>query len=64
MLQQPKLHPLLAFTHCGLFSDPESAYTMSNDYYEEQMEKCEPVDVDEEEDEPAVNEENGDVQTS
>jgi SPP1 family phage portal protein len=30
MLQQPKIHPLLAFTHCGLFSDPESAYTMSN----------------------------------
>jgi SPP1 family phage portal protein len=46
MLQQPKIHPLLAFTHCGLFSDPESAYTMSNEYYEEQMEKWEPVDVD------------------
>jgi SPP1 family phage portal protein len=61
MLQQPKIHPLLAFTHCGLFSDPESAYTMSNDYYEEQMEKWEPVDVDESED---VNEEKSDVQTS
>ena len=60
MLQQPKIHPLLAFTHCGLFSDPESAYTMSNDYYEEQMEKWEPVDVDESED---VNEEKNDVQT-
>jgi SPP1 family phage portal protein len=46
MLQQPKVHPLLAFTHCGLFSDPESAYTMSNEYYEEQMAKWEPVDVD------------------
>jgi SPP1 family phage portal protein len=57
MLQQPKVHPLLAFTHCGLFSDPESAYTMSNAYYEEQMEKWEPVDVDED-----VNEENSDVQ--
>jgi SPP1 family phage portal protein len=61
MLQQPKVHPLLAFTHCGLFSDPESAYTMSNEYYEEQMEKWEPVDVDESED---VNEEKNDVQTS
>ena len=61
MLQQPKIHPLLAFTHCGLFSDPESAYTMSNEYYDEQMEKWEPVDVDESED---VNEENTDVQTS
>ena len=50
MLQQPKIHPLLAFTHCGLFSDPESAYTMSNEYYEEQMAKWEPVEVDETED--------------
>ena len=58
MLQQPKIHPLLAFTHCGLFSDPESAYTMSDEYYNEQMEKWEPVDVDDED------EENSDVQTS
>ena len=67
MLQQPKIHPLLAFTHCGMFSDPESAYTMSNGYYEEQMEKWEPVDVDEEEDNPdndVVNKEKSDVQTS
>ena len=63
MLQQPKVHPLLAFTHCGLFSDPESAYTMSNAYYEEQMEKWEPVDVDDEDDGRPV-EENSDVQTS
>ena len=62
MLQQPKIHPLLAFTHCGMFSDPESAYTMSNAYYEEQMEKWEPVDVDESEDNE-VSEENTDVQT-
>ena len=64
MLQQPKIHPLLAFTHCGLFSDPESAYTMSNDYHEEQMAKWEPVEVDEEDDDKVVNEENTDVQTS
>ena len=60
MLQQPKIHPLLAFTHCGLFSDPESAYTMSDEYYNEQMEKWEPVDVD---DTPDVNKEKTDVQT-
>ena len=60
MLQQPKVHPLLAFTHCGLFSDPESAYTMSNAYYEEQMEKWDPVDVDDTED---VDKEKSDVQT-
>ena len=59
MLQQPKVHPLLAFTHCGLFSDPESAYTMSNEYYEEQMAKWEPVEV---EDDNVVNEEKTDVQ--
>ena len=64
MLQQPKVHPLLAFTHCGLFSDPESAYTMSNDYYEEQMAKWEPVDVDESDDDKDVSKENTDVQTS
>jgi SPP1 family phage portal protein len=65
MLQQPKIHPLLAFTHCGLFSDPESAYTMSNEYYEEQMEKWEPVDVDDDDpDNNVVNKEKSDVQTS
>ena len=65
MLQQPKIHPLLAFTHCGLFSDPESAYTMSNDYHEEQMAKWEPVEVDDDDsDNNVVNEEKSDVQTS
>ena len=59
MLQQPKVHPLLAFTHCGLFSDPESAYNMSNEYYEEQMAKWEPVDVGDDND--VVNKENSDV---
>ena len=64
MLQQPKVHPLLAFTHCGLFSDPESAYTMSNEYYEEQMAKWEPVDVDDDDsDKDVVNKEKPDVQT-
>ena len=63
MLQQPKIHPLLAFTHCGLFSDPESAYTMSNDYHEEQMAKWEPVDVDESDEDKDVSEEKSDVQT-
>lgn len=35
MLQQDKIHPLLAFSHCGMFTDPESAYAMSMKYYEE-----------------------------
>lgn len=37
MLQQPKVHPLLAFQHSGLFVDPERAYTLSMNYYEEQQ---------------------------
>lgn len=40
MLQQTKIHPRLAFEHCGLFSDAESAYQASMEYYEEQMKKA------------------------
>lgn len=40
MLQQPKIHPLLAFKHCGLFVDAENAYTISKTYYDEQMEQA------------------------
>lgn len=40
MLQQGKIHPRLAFTTSGAFTDPESAYQMSMDYYEEQMKKA------------------------
>lgn len=47
MLEQPKIHPLLAFEHSGLFTDPESAYALSMKYYEEQMEKWQPVEVSE-----------------
>ncbi|MBS6062744.1 MAG: phage portal protein [Peptostreptococcaceae bacterium] len=39
MLQEPKIHPQLAFLHSGLFTDAESAYAMSMKYYEEQMER-------------------------
>lgn len=39
MLQQPKIHPLLAFQHSGLFIDPERAYAMSVKYYEEEQAK-------------------------
>lgn len=37
MLQQPKIHPRLAFLHSGLFTDAESAYAMSKEYYDELM---------------------------
>lgn len=40
MLQEPKIHPQLAFQHSGMFSDAESAYTMSMKYYEEQQQKA------------------------
>jgi SPP1 family phage portal protein len=39
MLQQPKIHPLLAFQHSGLFVDPESAYALSMEHYEEEQKK-------------------------
>ena len=39
MLQQGKIHPRLAFATSGAFTDPESAYQMSMEYYEEQMKK-------------------------
>lgn len=37
MLKNPKIHPLLAFEHSGMFSDAEGAYKMSKEYYEEQL---------------------------
>ena len=40
MLQQDKIHPRLAFESSGLFIDPESAYSLSMKYYEEQMQKA------------------------
>ena len=40
MLQQNKIHPRLAFTSSGLFTDPESAYQQSKEYSEEQEQKA------------------------
>ena len=39
MLKNPKIHPLLAFEHCGMFTDPESAYMQSMKHYEEEQAK-------------------------
>lgn len=41
MLANDKIHPLLAFAHCGMFADPESAYLSSKAYAEKQMEATE-----------------------
>lgn len=49
MLNNPKIHPELAYAHCGLFADPESAYLQSMAYYDEQMEKWEAQEVNENE---------------
>ena len=51
MLNNPKIHPEVAYAACGMFPDPESAYLQGMAYYEEQMKKWEPVEVDETEDE-------------
>lgn len=39
MLQQPKIHPRLAFESSGLFVDPERAYSLSMQYFDEQSKK-------------------------
>lgn len=34
LLSNPKIHPELAFTHSGMFLDPESAYLQSKEWWE------------------------------
>lgn len=41
MLSNDKIHPQLAFEHCGLFIDPEIAYTKSKKYAEEKEQEIE-----------------------
>ena len=64
MLEQPKIHPLLAFEHSGLFTDPETAYALSMKYYEEQMAKWSPVEVDEDDEDETEDEEKDDVRSN
>ena len=40
MLQQPKIHPRLAFESSGLFIDPERAYSISMEYNKEQSKRA------------------------
>ena len=60
MLNNPKIHPEVAYAACGMFPDPESAYLQGMAYYEEQMEKWEAQTVEEtdEEDEDEEAEDN------
>ena len=45
MLNTPRVHPKLAFEACGLFSDPENAYLISEEHYKESLEDWEVEDV-------------------
>lgn len=40
MLSCDKIHPKLAFEYCGMFTDPDAAYKMSEQYIKEQEEKA------------------------
>lgn len=40
LLSNPKIHPELAFSHCGLFLDPEGAYLQSKAWWEENERKA------------------------
>lgn len=44
MLAQNKIHPRLAFAHCGMFTDPEDAYRVSEQYSKEQAEEMNSVE--------------------
>ena len=39
LLNNPKIHPELAFTHAGLFLDPEGAYLQSKEWWESNEKK-------------------------
>lgn len=41
MLAQDKIHPRLAFAHCGMFTDPEDAYRVSDEYFKENIQVVE-----------------------
>lgn len=45
LLNNPKVHPELAFFHSGMFVDPESAYLMSKQWWEENEQKAADTDT-------------------
>ena len=63
LLSSDKVHPRLAFEHCGLFVDPELAYTQSMEYAEEREQELlkllEEKPKEEEEDNPEDEAEDG-----
>jgi SPP1 family phage portal protein len=64
MLNNPKIHPEVAYAACGMFPDPESAYLQGMAYYTEQMEKWEAQTVDENTEDDNNEEDEEDVQAS
>lgn len=62
MLGNPKIHPRLAFEHCGMFSDAESAYTESERYYFDVIAKLEPeIDPEDNPDKVKTDDQGGEV---
>ena len=45
MLNTPRVHPKLAFESCGLFSDSENAYLISEEHYKQSLEEWKVDDV-------------------
>ena len=45
MLNTPRVHPKLAFEACGLFSDPENAYLISEEHFAKTLEEWTVEDV-------------------
>jgi hypothetical protein len=45
MLNNEKIAPMLAFTHSGMFSDPQVAYKMSEEYHDENRDKTDGDDT-------------------
>lgn len=43
MLGCSKIHPLVAYEQCGMFSDPQGAYMLGMKYHDELMAEMEPV---------------------
>jgi len=60
MLSNDKIHPRLAFEHCGLFVDPEVAFSMSEEYRKEQEERLVKELTDTSQDDATQSEEKGD----
>lgn len=61
MLSNNKIHPRLAFVHCGMFTDPDLAYAQSEAYAKEQANESEnnAPDVDGNRDDSAARESGG-----